>query len=86
MSSNKNLKVYKMLFITDLKQLNMAVKFACKIRVTWKRSNSSNIKVTKVLKVLGSNFKVVLLSSIKLLNYQSICTLIQSRKSLLKRK
>ena len=38
MSSNKNLKVYKMLFITELRQLTMNVKFACKMKVTWKRS------------------------------------------------
>jgi hypothetical protein len=38
MSNNKNLKVYKMQFITDLKRLSMAVKFACKMKATWKRS------------------------------------------------
>ena len=27
-----------MLFITELRQLTMSVKFACKIRATWKRS------------------------------------------------
>ena len=38
MSSNKNLKVYKMQFMTEIKTLHMNVKFNCKIKATWKRS------------------------------------------------
>ena len=40
MSSNKNLKVYKMVFLTHLQKLTMSVKFACKMKATWKRSTS----------------------------------------------
>ena len=38
--SSKNLKVYKMTFITELKRLFLNVKFACQIKMTWKRSKS----------------------------------------------
>ena len=51
--SNKNLKVYKMLFITELRQMTMSVKFACKIRVTWKRSTLQCIQATNLRRAAG---------------------------------
>jgi hypothetical protein len=37
--SNKNLKVYKIQFVTELRTLHLNVKFPCDIKMTWKRSN-----------------------------------------------
>ncbi len=37
--SSKNLKSYKIQFITDLKTMFFNVKFPCSLKVVWKRSN-----------------------------------------------
>ena len=42
--SNKNLKVYQIVFITEIKTLYLNVKFPCEIKMIWKRSNFTFIK------------------------------------------
>lgn len=37
--SNKNLKIYKMQFITEVKKLYLNIKFPCNLKLTWKRSH-----------------------------------------------
>jgi hypothetical protein len=36
--SNKNLKVYRIQFLTEVKQMQFNVKFPCEIKMVWKRS------------------------------------------------
>jgi len=48
--SSKNLKVYKMQFITDLRRLLLNVKFPCQIKMTWKRSKDCSIQATNLHK------------------------------------
>jgi hypothetical protein len=40
--SSKNLKVFKIQFITDVKTMHFNVKFPCSLKMIWKRSNFIN--------------------------------------------
>lgn len=75
--SSKNLKVYKMKFITELRKLTMNVKFACKIKATWKRSTVLLMQAVRAQRALGSLCRGELLILTKLFNLKSICTSIQ---------
>lgn len=37
--SNKNLKVYRIQFITEVQEMQFKVKFPCQVKMIWKRSN-----------------------------------------------
>ena len=49
--SNKNLKVYKMQFVTEVKKLYLSIKFPCSIKLNWKRSHLLFIQANHLLKV-----------------------------------
>ncbi len=51
--SNKNLKVYRIEFITEVQDMHFKVKFPCQVKMIWKRSTANIImQVTKQQKLL----------------------------------